>query len=139
MANALYSKAREALAAARIDWVNDTIMAVLVDEALYTPNLAADASLAAIPAGARVATVALTGKANVLGVCSAGAPTFSGINGAPTIESLVLYKHTGTESTSVLIARIDDAEDEDGAALFPIPAGATQVSFAWDAAGIFRI
>jgi hypothetical protein len=127
MANALYDKGREAFAAAGINWVSDTIKCILVDTGEYTPNLATDSSLVNIPALARVGSaVTLSGKTNVSGVVDADDVSFTGLVSAPTVEALVIYKDTGVESTSTLIAYIDT-----GTAL-PVPAGASQINVAWD-------
>jgi hypothetical protein len=55
-----------------------------------------------------VATVALTGKSASLGVADANDVTFPNATGDQS-EALVLYKHTGTESTSQLICYLDTA------------------------------
>lgn len=110
MANALYDKAREAFLNADIDWLADTIKAVLVDTGAYVVNLAADDYLSDIPVGARVATSnALTGKTSTAGVADSDDFTFpSGYTmPAPTAEALVVYKDTGADATSALIAYID--------------------------------
>lgn len=107
MANALYAKAKEALLGADLDLVTDNIKVVLVDTADYTPNVATDDSLADIPAGARIATSAnLSGKSITDGVFDADDVTFSSVVGDEA-EALVIYKDTGVESTSTLIAYID--------------------------------
>lgn len=89
-----------------IDLVNDTIKAVLVDTADYTVDLVNDANLEDIPAGGRLATATLANKSVSGRVFDADNPTFSGVTGDPG-EALVLYKDTGDESTSRLIAYVD--------------------------------
>ena len=107
MANALYAKAKQALLGADLDLEADNIKVVLVDTADYTPNLATDDSLADIPAVARIATSGnLTGKSITDGVFDADDITFSSVVGDEA-EALVIYKDTGVESTSTLIAYID--------------------------------
>jgi len=109
MANELYDKGREGFLDGSIDWDTDDIRCILVDTADYTVDLAAHDNLDDIPAGARVATSgALTGKTVAAGVADADDVTFSAVTGDQS-EALVIYKHTGTESTSRLIAYIDDA------------------------------
>lgn len=101
--NRLYPKAKEAL----IDWVNDDIRALLIDTGDYTPNFSTDDNLDDIPSGGRVGTaVALSSKTNTLGVMDAADVTFTSVTG-DTAEAIVLYKHTGSESTSKLFAYID--------------------------------
>jgi len=109
MANELYDKGREGFLDGSIDWDTDDIRCILVDTDDYSVDLAAHDNLDDIPAGARVATsAALTGKTVAAGVADAADVTFSAVTGDPS-EALVIYKHTGTESTSRLIAYIDDA------------------------------
>ena len=107
MANGLYDAARAAFLNADIDWTADDIRAILIDTGTYTVNLSTHDFLDDIPGGARVATSsALSGKTSAAGVADANDVTFSAVSGA-TVEAVVLYKHTGTESTSNLIAYMD--------------------------------
>ena len=109
MANALYDKGREGFLDGSIDWDTDTIKVVLVDTNDYTVNLATHDNLDDIPSAARVATSgALTGKTVTGGVADADDVTFSSVTGDQS-EALIIYKDTGTESTSRLIAYIDSA------------------------------
>ena len=130
MSNALYDSGRNGFAKGDIAWKatgGSTIKAILVDTASYAVNLATHANLSDIAAGARVGSaVALTPSDPVAGVCDAADISFTGLSGAPTVEALVLYKDTGVESTSTLIAYIDTATG------LPTPAGASTVNVAWD-------
>jgi hypothetical protein len=107
MANALYDKAREAFLKGDIDWLNDTIKVMLVDTADYTVDLASHDSLDDVPSAARVATATLANKTATNGVADADDATFSSVTG-DQCEALIIYKDTGTESTSPLIAFIND-------------------------------
>lgn len=127
MANALYGKGREAFGNAGINWGSDTIKAILVDTGAYTVIIDVHDNLDDIPGGARIGTaVTLASKSNTLGVMDAADLSFTGLSSAPTIEALVIYKDTGVESTSTLIAYIDTATG------LPVSAGATQVDVTWD-------
>lgn len=127
MANAMYGKGREAFGNAGINWGSDTIKAILVDTGSYTVSIDVHDNLDDIPGGARVGTaVTLTSKTNTLGVLDCADLSFTGLSSAPTIEALVIYKDTGTESTSTLIAYFDTATG------LPVAAGATQVDVAID-------
>lgn len=108
MANALYDTGRNAFLTGDIDWVADTIKAVLVDTADYTVDLALHDFLDDVPAAARVATVALANKSAAAGVADADDPTFSAVSGDQS-EAVIIYKDTGVEATSQLIAYIDTA------------------------------
>ena len=81
-------------------------------------NLTADDNLDDIPGAARVAVSgALAGKTVTHGVADANDETLSAVTGDES-EALVIYKHTGTESTSRLIAYMDS-----GIGLPVIPSG----------------
>lgn len=108
MANALYDTGRNAFLQGQINWVADTISAVLVDTAAYTVDLVNHQFLSDIPLAARTATAALTGKTAVAGVADAADTLFPTVTG-PQSEAIVLYKDTGVETTSQLIAYIDTA------------------------------
>ena len=109
MSNALYDKGREGFLDGSIDWDTDNIKLVLIDTADYTVNLATHDNLDDIPAAARVATSGnLASKTVAAGVADAADLTLSAVTGDPS-EALAIYKDTGTESTSRLIAYIDTA------------------------------
>ncbi len=126
MANALYGKGREAFGNAGINWGSDTIKAILVDTSAYTVDIDVHDNLDDIPVGARVGTAqTLASKTNTLGVFDAADISFTGLSSAPSIEALVIFKDTGVESTSTLIAYIDTATG------LPTTAGLSSVSVAW--------
>lgn len=127
MANALYDSGRAAFGNAGINWGSDTIKAQLIDTASYTVNLATHAFLSDVAAGARIGSAqTLASKTNTSGVMDAADISITGISSAPTIEAMVIYKDTGAEGTSQLIAYIDTATG------LPTAAGATTVNVAWD-------
>jgi len=135
MGNELYDAGREGFLDGSIDWDTDDIRCILVDTADYTVDLANHDNLDDIPAGARVATSgALTGKTVAAGVADAADVTFSAVTGDPS-EALVIYKHTGTESTSRLIAYIDDATG------LPVTPNGGDITVQWDSAAskIFKL
>lgn len=109
MANALYTKYREKALQGQINWLTDNIKVVLVDAADYTVNTATHEFLSDIPSAGRVATSAnLAGKTATGGVADANDVTFPSVSGDIS-EALVIYKDTGTDTTSPLIAYIDTA------------------------------
>lgn len=126
MANALYDKGREKFAIAQLDWSSHTIKAQLVDTGAYTVNLSTHEFLSDIAVGARVgAAVTLASKTYTGGACDAADITFTAISG-PTIEAVVLYRDTGVEATSALIAYIDTATG------LPITPNGGDVIVNWD-------
>jgi len=115
VADAFYVIFRNAIQGAVVhslpDLNTDDVRIVLYDEGADALNLA-DEDLADIIAGARIA-VSATITSPTVGVVAAGTfdhanVTFTAVTGA-SVESLTYYKHTGTDSTSPLIANIDSA------------------------------
>jgi len=111
MANDLYKKGMENLIKGNIDLDTDTMKWVAVKvTAGYSVNIATDDALDDISAGNRIATSgALTGVTVTDGVLDATdlAPAFTSVG--VNIEALVLYKDSGAEATSYLLAYIDTA------------------------------
>lgn len=135
MANALYGKGREAFLNGGIDWANDNIKVVLVDTADYTVNIDVDDFLADVPAGARVATSGNLGtKTSTLGVADAGDVVLSAVTGDPS-EALVIYRDSGVEATSELIAYIDTATG------LPVTPNGGDITITWDSGAnkIFKL
>ena len=126
MANALFDTARERFLEGQFLWTTDTIKAVLVDSGTYTVNLSSHEFLADVGAGARIATSsAFTGKAVTGGAADANDVTFSSVSGA-SIEAIILYKDTGVDATSPLIAYIDTATG------LPITPNGGDIIVTWD-------
>jgi len=126
MANALYDKGREGFLDGSIDWDTDDIRVILIDTDDYSVNLATDDNLDDIPTAARVATSgALTGKTVTDGVADADDVVFCSVSGDQS-EALVIYQHTGTESTSRLIAYIDTATG------LPVTPNGGDITVQWD-------
>jgi len=125
MANALYDKGREGFLDGSINWSTDNIKAVLVDTGAYTVSLGSNQNLSDIAGGARIATSAnLSSKTVTGGVADAADVTFTAVSGA-TVEAVVLYKDTGTASTSRLIAYIDTGTG------LPITPNGGDIATAW--------
>jgi hypothetical protein len=132
MSNALYSKAKEGFLDGSISWTANDIRAVLIDNSAYTVNLLSHSYLSDVPAGARIATSGnLANKTATLGVADADDVTFVAVSGVQS-ESIVLYKHTGTESTSTLIAYIDTSTG------LPVTPNGEDIVIIWDA-GAYKI
>ncbi len=109
MANTLYDYGRQRFLEAQINWMTDTIKVLLVDTGTYTPNTSAHQYLSDISATARIAgPVTLTSKSTTGGAADGADVTFTSVSG-PSIEAIVIYKDTGSEATSPLIAYIDTA------------------------------
>jgi hypothetical protein len=109
--SALYDSFVEAYltgAADAVDFDTADIRAILINTAAYSLDLAAHDYLDDIPAGARVkvcSTLTVTRHGRAIDLIDA---SFTGVSGA-TVSAIVVYAHTGTDSTSRLIAYIDAA------------------------------
>lgn len=126
MANTLYDKARELFLTAQIDWMTDNIKTILVDTGSYTANFSTHQYLSDIPSASRIdPQVLLAGKAVTAGAADANDATFSSVSGA-SIEAIILYKDTGVEGTSPLIAYIDTATG------LPITPNGGDIIVTWD-------
>ena len=135
MANALYGLGRQAFLDGDIDWAADNIKCVLVDTADYTVSIDVHDNLDDVAAGGRVATSGnLASKTSTLGVADAADVTFTTVTGDQS-EALIIYKDTGVESTSKLIAYIDIATG------LPITPGGGDITVEWDAGAnkIFKL
>lgn len=126
MANALFDKARQRFLEGQFNWTTDTIKAVLVDSGTFTVNLSAHEFLSDVGGGARISTSgAFTGKATTGGAADANDVTFASVTGA-SIEAIILYKDTGSDATSPLIAYIDTATG------LPITPNGGDIIVTWD-------
>lgn len=135
MANALYDRGRQGFLAGEIDWDANDIRLILIDEADDTIDLALDEDLADRAAGARVATSSAFGsKTTTAGVADAADVTLSSVTGDVS-ESVDIYQHTGTESTSLMIANIDTATG------LPVTPNGGNITVQWDAGAnkIFKL
>lgn len=126
MANTLYDAARQRFLEAQIHWLNDTIKVILVDTGAYTPQTAVHQYLSDVAGSSRIAgPVTLTGKTTTGGAADAADVTFTSVSG-PSIEAIIIYSDSGTESTSPLIAYIDTATG------LPITPNGGDIIVTWD-------
>jgi hypothetical protein len=104
-----------------------------VDTSDYTYSAAHD-FLDDVASGSRVATSgALTNTTVTNGTFDADDVTFSSVTGDQS-EALIFYLHTGTESTSRLVAYIDT-----GVTGLPVTPNGGNISLAFNASGIFTL
>lgn len=137
MTNGLYDKAREAFLNGEIDWTDDTIKVVLVDEDAgtgYTPNLSTDQYLSTISgiSGAVVSTSsAIANKTTSTGIADGDDITFSTVTAGDPCDSIVIYKEvldgeTPDDTASPLIAYIDTATG------LPVTPNGGNIIIQWD-------
>lgn len=119
----------------RVDLDGETINGMFVDHADDTPGVTDDniddiASAARVPAEASCPALGSKTIGSVgVGVFDAADTVFTTLSGDQS-ESLIIYKDTGTESTSSLIARWDTATG------LPLTPNGADVTVVWAAGGI---
>lgn len=110
LGNRLYPKGKDKFGTAQINWPADTVVAVLVDLADYTPDFTNHEFLSDIPAVARVSvSPPLTGKTVTAGVFNCDNFAFQAVSGDVS-EAIVFVKKTADDATSALILYYDDAD-----------------------------
>ena len=107
MANALYSKAKEAFLNGSINMVANTITIALVDTGVYTYS-ATHQFRNEVSNSAVISSTTLANKTITNGVFDADDATFCSVTGA-NCEALLIFQDTGIQTTSRLIAYIDSA------------------------------
>lgn len=106
--------------------MTDDIRAILVDLADYVYSAAHD-FLDDVPVAARVAVSgAMVGKSITSGVFDATDVTLNSVVGDPS-EAVIIYKHTGVDATSPVIAYIDSA-----ASGLPVTPNGGNIILSWD-------
>lgn len=109
MASTCYAKAKEAWLDNTLDLNDGDIRALFIDGADYTPNFTTDDNLNDVPAGARIGTATALANTSVTdGVFDADDTNMAAVTG-DQFEHILLYLHTGVESTSKLVCLIDVA------------------------------
>lgn len=143
MANALFSKFRNVAAGdnaafAYVDFIDDTIKAMFVDHADDTPVPGTDEDIADILSAARVPAI---GSCPSLGTKTVGSVGVGVVDAADTVftslsgdqsESLILFKDTGAEATSLLLAFWDSATG------LPLTPNGANVTVVWSGSGIYQ-
>ena len=125
MANVFYTKGKEKILSADIDWVTDTIKVMLVKNT-YPQNLATDEFVADISAYRLNTDQTLGSKTVAGGIFDAGDATFTAVTAGDTSEGVVIYKDTGAEATSPLLLYIDTITG------FPLATNGGDITIAWD-------
>ena len=106
MANALYAKGKEKILSGAINLPSDTIKASLLSSS-YTANLSTDEFWSTISANLLNTSQTLGSKSVTAGVFDAADVTFTAVTSGSTVKAVVIWKDTGTASTSPLLVYID--------------------------------
>lgn len=108
MANFIYGKAKQSLLNGEFNISSDSLKVLLVTDS-YVPSQNTDQFVSNISGSyIRQRTSSLTNVTNTLGVIDADDVSVVQYNGL-AFKSLVIYKDSGTDSTSRLLAYIDTA------------------------------
>lgn len=108
MSNFIYGKAKQALLNGQFNLTTDALKVLLVDSS-YIPNQNSDQFVSSISSEKiKFRSSQLINVTNILGVIDASDLIITGYSGLP-FNALVLYKDTGNDSTSRLLAYIDTA------------------------------
>jgi hypothetical protein len=135
VANALVNAFRSALLTADIDPIADNIKVVLLDNT-YTYSAAHD-NLDDVLAGARVATSGnLANKTSTDGYFNSDDVVFTAVAAGDTITQLYVYKDSGAEATSKLMAYYDTNAS---AAAISVATNGGDITVAPHASGWFRV
>ena len=125
MANALYGLGKEKILSGAINLATDTIKVRLVKNT-YAQNLTTDEFVSSVTKITGTTDQTLTGKSVTLGVFDATDVTYTAVASGETSEGVVIYKDTGTESTSPVLAYIDTITG------FPLATSGGNITVQWD-------
>lgn len=125
MANAFYVKGKEKILSGAINFISDTIKVMLV-KSTYPQNLATDEFISTVVPYRLGTDQTLAAKSVTGGMLDAGDVTWTSVTAGDTTEGVVLYKYTGDEATSPVLAYIDDITG------FPFNTSGGNVMAEWD-------
>lgn len=136
MANAFYPSYRNLLGTTGINLTSADIRIILIDLADYTYSGTHDFLNDVVGAGRVATSSSLTSP--TFGTVSTGTfdaadVTFSSVTGDQS-EAIIIYRHTGTESTSDLILYLDT-----GITGIPVTPNGGNINVVWNASGIFTL
>lgn len=134
MANRSYLLGNQAFLEGDIAALTDTIALSMFTSA-YTPNTTTDEFYSTpIASSGLVGTkITLTSVTSTLGIMGAANTVFPTVTSGSTVTQLVLFKDTGTNSTSRLIGLIDTA------AGLPLTTDGNNVTVSWASGQVFAL
>lgn len=132
--NTLYDSARQQFLEGNIDWINDTIKCCIVTSA-YTLNASLHAHYQDLGGAVINSPVTLTSKSTAGGAADAADVTFPAVGAGTVVDAIVVYKDTGSPSTSPLLAYLGNATG------LPITGNGGDIIIVWDSGvnKIFRV
>lgn len=149
MANFVYDKARQRFLEGSIAWLTDTIKVQLISltnnsgTTLHTPNSGTHQFLSDVASAARISTPQTLGsKTSTNGNALGGSLVFPAVVPVgETIEAYIVYKDTGSDATSPLIAFVDTVATnvDTGLPGLPVTANGGPINLTFPGTRIFRI
>lgn len=134
MANVIYDKGRQAFLEGQIAYLTDTIKVALV-KSTYTPSTSLHQFYSDVSSHVAGTPLTLSGKTSTGGVADADDLIFPTIPSGFLVKYLVIYKDTGTDSTSPLIGVIDSGTN------IPTVSNGAEITVSWsnDSNKIFKL
>jgi hypothetical protein len=133
----LFPRARELFATGQLDWTSQdfAVRAVMLPPS-WVPDFDNDVYLSSIPAGVRIAVSGpISDRTVTAGWCDGSAADFGIVSDTRLVAQIVLFTDTEDESTSLLLAHLDELEGEPFA-----PAGVQYLLYPdAQAGGFFRV
>ena len=119
----------------RVDFDTDAIKVMIMEGYTYD---ATDKYVSHVPSGQIVArSGALSGKGVTNGTATASNVVLTSVAAGHTISSIIVYKDTGNDATSTLIAHID--KQQDGTTNISLATNGTDVTVSWHPSGLYDI
>lgn len=134
MANAIYPAYKDALLTgdSDVDLTTGTIKVSLIDTDVSTYD-STDQFYSNVVAGSIISTSTITNPTVTDGIFDGDDVTFTSVTGNES-EVLMIWKDTGTTTTSRLVAWIDT-----GVTGLPITPSGGNIDVTWNASGIFKL
>jgi hypothetical protein len=129
MSNRLYDVSRQGYLTGTLDWDSDSMKAALLSIS-YSPNYSTDQHFSDVSTFQVGSSVALTSVTSGAGVAEAANVTFTAVTGLQ-VGSVVVYKDTGTPSTSPLIFLVNTGTG------LPVTPDGTDIVVSWFSGQIF--
>jgi hypothetical protein len=129
MSNRLYDVSRQGYLTGTLYWDSDSMKAALLSIS-YSPNYSTDQHFSDVSTFQVGSSVALTSVTSGAGVAEAANVTFTAVTGLQ-VGSVVIYKDTGTPSTSPLIFLVNSATG------LPVTPDGTDIVISWFSTQIF--
>lgn len=123
--NTLYDKARQRFLEGQINWNTDTIKCAIVTSA-YTLNASLHEFYQDLGGAVIGSPATLTSKSTTGGAADAADVTFAAVAAGTVVDAIIIYKDTGTPSTSPLLAYLGNATG------LPITGNGGDIIIVWD-------